>query len=73
MGQPARELESALTSLGMSTRCVQLKKTGGNLKQKNNQKNCSTHLQGTCYMKRGKVSKSDAFYTGDFKTVCGIV
>ena len=28
---------------------------------------------GTCYMKMGSVSKSDAFYTYDHAMVCGVV
>lgn len=32
-----------------------------------------TWSYGTCYLKRGQVSKSDAKYTGDQSMVCGIV
>ena len=33
----------------------------------------TTYLGGTCWMKTGSVSPSDAFYTGDNSMVCGIV
>lgn len=35
--------------------------------------NWNTHNGGTCLMKKGSVSKSNALYTGDKSTVCGIV
>ena len=36
--------------------------------------NCShfSYNDGTCYIKSGIVSKSDAVYTGDYSMICGI-
>ena len=33
----------------------------------------TTFNGGTCWMKSGSVSKSDAFFTGDNSMVCGII
>ena len=33
----------------------------------------TTYNGGTCWMKSGSISKSDALYTGDDSMVCGII
>jgi hypothetical protein len=33
----------------------------------------TTYKNGTCWMKQGQISKSDAVFTNDYSMVCGVV